>query len=115
MMFSKVKWLLLITILIISACKNEERPSTAPPTVKRVEIPAFNGDNALSGIEKQLSFGFRVPGTAAHKDQIEWMAATMEQLGATVTRQDFRVDFLDQTDVECTNVMAQFNPTHPKC
>ena len=110
-----IKWIAISAILSLVACKNDTHPTpSGPPTVKRVEIPAFSGDNAFAHIETQLAFGYRVPGSAAHKEQIEWMAASLELLGANVIRQDFRVDFLGKTDVECTNVMAQFNPKHKK-
>ena len=102
-----------VIALLLTSCKSDPKP---PPMAKKdpVSIPAFNGDNAYSHVAKQLSFGYRVPGTVAHKEQIEWMAATMENLGATVHRQNFEADFLDQKDVECTNIMAQFNPGHPR-
>ncbi|MFT4566509.1 MAG: glutaminyl-peptide cyclotransferase [Saprospiraceae bacterium] len=102
-----------VLTILLNSCKSDPKP---PPMVKKdpVSIPAFNGENAYLHVVKQLSFGFRVPGTAAHKEQIEWMAATMENLGATVHRQNFEADFLDKKDIECTNVMAQFNPEHPR-
>lgn len=98
--------------LILTACKSDPKAAVIEKKAP-VTIPAFNGDNAYTHVAKQLSFGYRVPGTAAHKDQIEWMAATLENLGAKVQRQNFVADFFDQKDVECTNIMAQFNPQHP--
>lgn len=32
------------------------------------KISGFSADNAYQNIEKQLAFGFRIPGTAAHKN-----------------------------------------------
>jgi Zn-dependent M28 family amino/carboxypeptidase len=37
------------------------------------EPEAFNGERALADVEKQLSFGFRSPGSDAHKNTITWM------------------------------------------
>ena len=103
---------IIFVILILGSCKQD---APAPVVQKEpVTIPAFNGDNAYAHVEKQLSFGYRVPGTAAHKDQIEWMDQTLTGLGAKVIRQNFEASFFDQKDVDCTNIMAQFNPDHPR-
>ena len=112
-----MKYIIIISLgvvaMLLASCKSDPKP---PPMVKKdpVSIPAFNGDNAYSHVAKQLSFGYRVPGSAAHKEQIEWMAASLQDLGATVHRQNFEADFLGKKDVECTNIMAQFNPDHPR-
>ncbi len=110
---NKTLWITLMgsAVLWIAACTSESKQSTTPR--ERVTVPAFNGDNAYAHVEKQLSFGPRVPGTAPHKDQIEWMVAHLELLGAKVLRQNFEASFMGRKDVECTNVMAQFNPQHP--
>ncbi|MEL6123528.1 MAG: M28 family peptidase [Bacteroidota bacterium] len=111
------RWTYLVILLggLLVGCKSDPTPTvTTPPSKKNVSIPAFQGDQAYQHVQTQLDFGYRVPGTAPHKEQIEWMAASMEELGAKVIRQNFKADFLDQTDVDCTNVMAQFNPDHPR-
>ncbi len=37
------------------------------------KISGFSADNAYQNIEKQLAFGFRIPGTAAHKKCADWL------------------------------------------
>lgn len=99
----------ITSLLLLAACRNDPQPKPQTPKAV-VTIPPFDGQNAYNHVAKQLSFGYRVPGTAAHKEQIEWMATTLEQLGAKVLRQNFVADFMGLKDVDCTNIMAQFNP-----
>ncbi len=96
-------------LTITTACKNDTTPAVAT-TKKSVQIPAFNSDNAYANIEKQLAFGFRVPGTEEHKACGEWIIATMEGFGASVIKQDFESNFLGRDEVPSFNIMAQFNP-----
>ena len=56
------------------------------------EPPAFSADSTLAHVEKQLSFGARVPGTAARDSAASYIAHTLERYGATVTVQPFEVD-----------------------
>ena len=100
-------------IFLTISCKNDTKPS-APAPKKSVQIPAFSADNAYGHIEKQLAFGFRIPGTPEHKACGEWIIKTMESFGARVIRQDFNSDFLGKTDVPSFNIMAQINPNKPK-
>lgn len=114
-----MKWIkyLLVGALFLSllvSCK-EDKSSAAVSTVKKsVTIPIFNADNAFQNIEKQLAFGYRVPGTAEHKACGEWIAESMKSLGANVIIQDFEADFLGKKNVPSFNIMTQFNPDHKK-
>ena len=100
-----------MTLLLTLGCneKNKTKTSTPETRIKR-NIPAFNSDSAYVKIEKQLSFGFRVPGTAAHQETVEWIIKAMESYGAKVLTQDFKANFFNRQDVPCTNIIAQFNP-----
>ena len=110
----KLLSLLLLITLSWQSCKNDTSSATASATQekKSVTIPVFNPDNAYAHIEKQLSFGFRVPGTPEHKACGEWIAATLKSHGAQVIIQDFKSNFLGKKDVPSFNIMAQFNPNH---
>ena len=44
-------------------------------------MPKFDGDKAYALVEKQLSFGHRIPGTLEHKATKDWY---VEQLKAAV-------------------------------
>ncbi|MFN0204292.1 MAG: hypothetical protein ACKVTZ_22430, partial [Bacteroidia bacterium] len=54
--------------------KTVETPPTEPtkPAVQKLS-PEFNADSAYTYIEKQLSFGHRIPNQPAHKKCAAWM------------------------------------------
>ncbi len=102
-----------VLILFFVACKpnnNQSVGSEKPPVV----VPSFNASNAYAHIEKQLSFGYRIPGTDAHKECANWLAETLESYGAKVIRQDFKANFMGKKNVEAVNIMGQFNPSTSK-
>lgn len=83
-------------------------PDTKPP----VKIPSFNKDSAYVFIEKQLSFGTRVPGSAGHQACKEWMVQKFKSYGADVIEQDFMANIYTGESWPATNIIAQFNPDH---
>lgn len=111
--FRFVWYVASLSIVLFMACKEETKPVVKNDD-GRVQIPSFNGDNAYAQIQKQLSFGYRIPGTEEHKQFVDWAADEMRKLGARVHVQDFKVSFQDKTNVDAYNIMAQFNPDHPK-
>lgn len=54
------------------------------------EPPAFDGAAALRLVEKQVSFGPRVPGTEAHRLCARWIESELASLTDRVSRQKFR-------------------------
>jgi hypothetical protein len=105
---------LLIILFTIASCKNDNGEEASnlgsKPISERVKVPKFNADSAYYFIEKQLSFGPRVPGTEASQKCADWMVEKLKGYGAKVVLQDFEVDFLDQKNVPATNIIASFNP-----
>ncbi len=105
----------LATILMVYGCgsdgstsnKSESKGQAAPKTVK---IPAFSADSSFVFIEKQLSFGPRVPGTETHKACKDWMVQKFKSYGAEVIEQDFTANLYTGTKAASTNIIAQFNP-----
>ena len=55
------------------------------------EPSPFSADSAMVHIEKQLSFGPRVPGSAARDEAARYIARSLERRGARVTVQPFEV------------------------
>ena len=102
----------LFTCLLITACKEDTTSTpvenTAPVTKRKV--PKFIQDNAYAMVEKQVAFGPRYPGTEAHKELIEYLATEMEKYTDEVIRQEFKVSFLDETNVDATNIIGVVNP-----
>ncbi|MEO1515685.1 MAG: M28 family peptidase [Bacteroidota bacterium] len=73
-------------------------------------MPKFERDSAYAYIEKQMSFGPRVPNTEAHRKCKEWMAAKLESFNAEVVLQDFVAKRYDGVDLQGTNVIGRINP-----
>ena len=114
-MHQKLLFLILAIGMITSqSCKNDQGQTAIETPRKKLAIPPFNGDSAYVHIEKQLSFGYRIPGTEPHRKTIEWIVAKMEGYGAEVITQNFSASFLGEKDVACTNIMAQINPEKNK-
>lgn len=76
--------------------------------------PDFNADSAYSFVEKQVSFGPRVPNTKAHKECATWLVAKLKQLGCEVSTQDFVATTFDGKKLNATNIIGSINPTATK-
>ena len=91
-------------------------PGSEPTTVKRptkkpvnVNVPEFNPDSAYYYVEKQVSFGPRVPGTPAHKKCADWLVGSFERMGMTVIRQNFKAQTYFGA-LDAVNIIAQYKP-----
>ena len=47
--------------------------ATAETVIVTQKKTGFSADNAYNHIKSQLNFGFRIPGTAAHKQCADWL------------------------------------------
>jgi len=106
-----------VSLLLLIGCRsdpptNKKGKTEQPP--KTVKIPSFNSDSAYVHIEKQLSFGVRVPGTPTHKACKDWMVSKFKSYGAEVIEQDFTANIFNGEKWASTNVIAQFNPEKKK-
>lgn len=113
---TNISWIILsLGLLLMWSCKTDPKPSTSTvpaPSAKPIQIPAFNQDSAYVFIEKQLSFGVRVPGTPGHKACKDWFVKKFERYGATVIEQDFTASIFNGENWPSTNIIAQINPEH---
>ena len=103
----------LSLLLGFSSCKNDTpSESTTKPAMQkpRVKVPKFDGDKAYALVEKQLSFGHRIPGTPEHKATKDWYVDQLKATGAEVQVQEFKASFLGIEDKESYNIIASFNP-----
>lgn len=97
------------------SCGNEpadKKVESAINDVKPVElnIPSFNSDSAYRYIDKQLSFGFRTPGSAGQKNCANWMEQQLKQYCDTVYRQSVTVKGGDGKSLPCINLIGSINP-----
>ncbi len=99
---------LLITICCFS-CKNDSKspPSSAPVTI---DIPVFNEDMAYRFIEKQVSFGPRVPNSPAHDSCAAWLKREFHAIGARVVVQHADLKAYTGEILRAQNIIAVYNP-----
>ena len=100
-------WLLAT---LVTACKT--KPSSEQSTeIALVKTPAFNADSAFAYIEKQVSFGPRVPNSPAHVRGGDYLAATLRRFGCAVVEQKFVATTYDGKKLNARNIIGSFNPT----
>lgn len=98
---------LLVAFLAIG-CGDAAQPPLVPGAVAR---PAFSGRAALALADTQVAFGPRVPGTAGHAAQLQWMQEILTPLADEVIVTPFSHTHSTTGEViEMNNVMARFNP-----
>lgn len=96
----------------------KEKPEQpAEPTVTRLEgvnAPTFSADSAYAYIEKQVSFGPRVPNTREHRQAGDYLIQKLEALGANVSVQDFEATAFDGTTLYLRNIIGSYKPEAKK-
>lgn len=109
----KINLLLVVFLASFLSCKNdgtEPNTSSNTVTIEAPTVPRFNRDSAYAYIQKQVDFGPRVPGSAAHQACKEWIVAKMESFGTKVSQQDFEATIFNGQTLPGTNIFAQINP-----
>lgn len=110
----KIRYLIIIVFLFTGflACKQDtkDKSEVSAKTKAKATVHAVNADSAYSFIEKQLSFGVRVPGTDGHLKTRDWIISKMKFYGASVEIQEFKSSFLTKKDVPSYNIIAKINP-----
>ncbi|MCF8235465.1 MAG: M28 family peptidase [Bacteroidales bacterium] len=112
-MNNKLLPIALIIVLIVG-CKSEDQKQkkSGQKTQEReqVFIPEFDADSAYNFIDKQMTFGPRVPGTPAHVKCARYLSKTMERLADEVVVQDFKArDYAGKT-LNGKNIIGIFQP-----
>ena len=87
------------------------KPTTPPVTV---QAPAFSGDSAYYFVDKQVSFGPRVPNSAGHRQCGDYLVATLKKYGAEVTVQSFVADAYNGTKLQSRNIIGSYLPNATK-
>lgn len=114
---------LLFFLPLLSGCGENESETaggkTKPaagkqPDPQSVVVPRFDANQAFEFVEKQLSFGPRVPGSVGHSACREWMVDMLESFGADVVEQPFNATLYTGETLPATNIIGRFNPNHPR-
>ncbi|MGH7475478.1 MAG: M28 family peptidase [Longimicrobiales bacterium] len=72
--------------------------------------PEFDAEAAFELLRRQVAFGPRVPGSAPHRAQLEWMVEYLRERADTVWVQAFTHRRPDGDTVPMANVVAGFRP-----
>ncbi len=108
---------LLAALSFLNACKSKNTTQTTETTEQEsvfIPAPSFSGDSAFAFVEKQLAFGYRVPGTPAHAKTAAWYIQKFRSYGFEVTEQDFKpVNYLGKV-ILAKNIIASYNPAATK-
>ena len=114
-----VSWAWLLLLLPLMGCpgttNDREGGSTTPPApVVTVRAPAFSGDSAYYFVDRQVSFGPRVPNSAGHRQCGDYLVATLKKYGAQVTVQEFVADAYNGTKLQSRNIIGSYLPNATK-
>ncbi|HEY0672226.1 MAG TPA: M28 family peptidase [Longimicrobiales bacterium] len=102
------KLLFLMTIVLTGCPSNGQQPGGE--TLTRM-APPFSADAAFEHVRTQVGFGPRVPGTAGHQQQLDWMTQYLRERADTVELQSFtHTTTTTKKQLQLTNVIARFNP-----
>lgn len=113
----------IAALLLIWGCKQTTKKPETPqaPVVHQDSIkavaarfPQFNADSAYYFIEKQVSFGPRVPGTMGHSACAKWLRDKLKQYCDTVLEQNFSATTWDKKRLNLKNIIGIFNPQAEK-
>lgn len=103
----------ILFLLILSAsCGGAKKPiktnshATQAPVVQK----SFDADSAYAFVDKQVSFGPRVPGTDAHSACAGYLVSKLSSYGATVTVQDFIAEGFDGHVWPGKNIIGSIQP-----
>ena len=106
-----LKVILPFSLLALAACGPGDTPPQTPDVpVKVVSAPAFNQDSAYSYVEKQVSFGPRVPNTKAHVDCKNYLVSKLQQFTDTVIVQTGQVMTFDNRNLTIFNIIGRLYP-----
>lgn len=94
--------LLVSAALCISCAK--------PAKTNMVQRPVFSGDSAYTFVEKQLSFGPRVPNSKAHTDCAIWLVQQLRRYGAQVELQKGTLLDYASRPQQIINIIGHFAP-----
>jgi glutaminyl-peptide cyclotransferase len=107
--------LLIASILLafVASCKfgSEENSSSDTEPIATIKAPEFNSDNAYAHVQKQISFGPRVPGTKSQQECAAWMEAELRNVCDSVFVQKVNVTQpVSNIIFPCINLVGAINP-----
>ncbi|MDN5215745.1 M28 family peptidase [Fulvivirgaceae bacterium BMA12] len=118
MKFFNYLLLLFGVMTILAACDSEKKAEDKLPLEANkkpeIAIPEFNADSAYHFIEKQVSFGPRVPNGVGHRECGDYLVEKLKSYADEVKEQQFESKAYDGTNLYLKNIIASFNTNSKK-
>ena len=105
----RLHFAVLPLVFLLGGCPSAGQ-DTPDDAVTESKAPKSSGDRAYRHIRTQVAFGPRVPGTAGHRKQLEWMLEYLRERADTVVQQSWTHSTTMGTSIPLTNLFARFNP-----
>lgn len=100
--------------LIACSCGNKTTTNTTQPQeVYKKVSPDFNADSAYYFVEKQVSFGSRIPNSTAHQECGDFLVNELKKFGAEVIEQKADLKAYDGTILKSRNIIGSYNTNKP--
>lgn len=107
--FNQLSIALLIGIFGIVSCGAGTQKATQKAEATIVRSP-FDADSSYSYVERQTSFGPRVPNTKSHEACKNYLVDKMVSFGAKTVKQDATLTAWDGSKLKATNIIASYQP-----
>jgi len=104
--------LILTPVMILSCGNNKPKQAATTPEqeTQALVAPDFNSDSAYHFVDKQVSFGPRVPNTEAHSKCAAWLTAKLKSYNWEVIVQKAKVRTFDNKTLNAQNIIGSLNP-----
>lgn len=77
---------------------------------KAASAREFNGNTAFGYVQKQMSFGPRIPNTPGHQQEADWLLAELRRRADTVIVQEITHKLKNGVTLHLRNFIARFRP-----
>lgn len=103
---------LMVALTMACSCSGGAAQAASEAAPAKMEAAAFSGDSAMEYARRQVAFGPRTPGAAAHDACRDYLVAQLRAFGAdTVMVQRGSAKAWDGKTLPISNIFAQYNPT----
>jgi len=104
-----------LVISILTSCKfTKKDKEVSSSEITKIVKPEFSADSAFQFIEKQVAFGYRIPGSPAHSACKEYLLQKLTSYCDTTLLQSTEVRLFDGKRVPCYNIIGSFHIDAPR-
>ncbi len=104
----------LMLVACLSCGGNKANTTGTEEEQVLVKAPEFDADSAYSYVQAQVDFGPRLPNTPAHVACGNYLASTLERMGAKVTNQYADLVRHDGVLLKARNIIGSYKPESKK-